>query len=120
LAPEPTNSLTPSGEGDSAKVETGCGALYVTLNDLENNPFELFLTMGKSGGCASCMCESIGRMVSATLRGGLGLDVAKRQLTGISCHSSGNGLLSCPSAIVKALEMIHADNQSQHKGVPGD
>jgi ribonucleoside-diphosphate reductase alpha chain len=38
--------------GSTYQMETGCGPLYITVNQDEKGLFELFTTMGKAGGCA--------------------------------------------------------------------
>ncbi|HKK00734.1 MAG TPA: vitamin B12-dependent ribonucleotide reductase, partial [Desulfuromonadales bacterium] len=50
--------------GSTYQMETGCGPLYVTINEDNDGLFELFTTMGKAGGCAASQCEAIGRLVS--------------------------------------------------------
>jgi ribonucleoside-diphosphate reductase alpha chain len=51
-------------KGWTYRMQTGCGPLYVTINEDEGGLFELFTTMGKAGGCAASQSEAIGRMVS--------------------------------------------------------
>jgi ribonucleoside-diphosphate reductase alpha chain len=84
-------------------MQTGCGPLYVTVNEDKNGLFELFTTMGKAGGCAASQSEAIGRMVSLAWRSGVQARQVVKQLLGISCHCpSGfgeNRVLSCADAV---------------------
>ncbi|MBF0170767.1 MAG: vitamin B12-dependent ribonucleotide reductase [Nitrospinae bacterium] len=94
--------------GSTQKVNTGCGAMYVTINhDAEGNPFELFTQIGKAGGCAASQTESIGRLVSLALRSGISLEDIRKQLMGISCHTpaweKGVRITSCADAISKSI-----------------
>jgi ribonucleoside-diphosphate reductase alpha chain len=98
--------------GTTRLVKTGCGRLYVTINeDAEGNVFELFTSMGKAGGCASSQAEALGRLISLALRSSIGKDEIVKQLKGISCHQpswhSSGRILSCADAIAKALEQCH-------------
>ncbi|MHB1545878.1 MAG: vitamin B12-dependent ribonucleotide reductase [bacterium] len=95
--------------GVTVKTTTGCGPLYVTINYDENgNPFEIFNSIGKSGGCAQSQTESTGRMVSLALRSGIGAEEIISQLKGIRCNIpygfGANIIYSCADAIGKALE----------------
>jgi len=95
--------------GRTVEMMTGCGKLYVTINQDENGvPFEVFTSMGKAGGCAQSQCEAIGRLISIDLRSGGNLERIIKQLKGISCHMrygfGPNTVLSCSDAVGKALE----------------
>ncbi len=95
--------------GSTYQMETGCGPMYVTINeDEQGRPFELFNMVGKAGGCASSQCEAIGRLVSLAWRSGLDADPILRQLGGISCHKpfgfGKNKIVSCADAIAKAVQ----------------
>lgn len=90
-------------------MKTGCGNLYVTINEDEHGHlFELFTSMGKAGGCASSQAEAIGRLVSLAFRSNIDPAEIVHQLKGISCHQptwcSGGKVLSCSDAIAKAVE----------------
>lgn len=95
--------------GSTRLIKTGCGNIYVTINeDEKGHLFELFTSMGKAGGCAASQAEAIGRLVSLAFRSNIDpLEVVK-QLKGISCHqqtwSNGGKILSCADAIAKAIE----------------
>ncbi len=103
--------------GTTTKVTTGCGNLYITLNQDENgNFFEVFTQMGKAGGCAASQLEAVGRLVSLALRGGIDIKVVVEQLKGIRCPSpswhKGKKVFSCSDAISRVLEKRGRD-QSQ-------
>lgn len=96
-------------KGSTRFTKTGCGNLYVTINeDEEGHLFELFTSMGKAGGCAASQSEAIGRLVSLAFRSNIEPSEVINQLKGISCHSpiwhEGGKILSCSDAIAKALE----------------
>ncbi len=94
--------------GWTYQMQTGCGPIYITINEDESGLFELFTTMGKAGGCAASQSEAIGRMVSLAWRSGIQARQVVKQLQGISCHSpSGfgeNKILSCADAVAKAIK----------------
>jgi ribonucleoside-diphosphate reductase alpha chain len=120
--PEVTN-------GSTRLMKTGCGNLYVTINeDEEGHPFELFTSMGKAGGCAASQSEAIGRLVSLAFRSNIEPDEVIRQLMGISCHShvwvEGGKITSCSDAIAKSLEKYlqkqgngNGDGEKSYKSV---
>ena len=95
--------------GSTRKIRTGCGNLYVTVNeDGEGNLFETFNQIGKAGGCAASQSEAIGRLVSLAFRSRIEPEDIVRQLKGISCHMpvwyQEGKILSCSDAIAKAIE----------------
>ena len=95
-------------KGWTYQMQTGCGPLYITINEDNTGLFEVFTTMGKAGGCAASQCEAIGRMVSLAWRSGIQGRSVVKQLLGISCHSpSGfgeNKVLSCSDAVGRAIQ----------------
>ncbi len=96
-------------KGETRGMKTGCGNIYVTVNEDENGQvFELFTHMGKAGGCAASQAEAIGRLVSLALRSNIEPEVIINQLKGITCHeqtwTNGGKITSCSDAIAKALE----------------
>ena len=96
-------------KGSTYQMETGCGPLYVTVNEDKDGLFELFTTMGKAGGCAASQCEAIGRLVSLAWRSGVQARQAVKQMIGITCHKPAgfgdNRITSCADAVAKAIQM---------------
>ncbi|MDG6226012.1 MAG: vitamin B12-dependent ribonucleotide reductase [Candidatus Thermoplasmatota archaeon] len=98
--------------GVTGRVETGCGALYVTINADKLGPFEMFANLGKGGGCAAAQIEAIARMTSLSMRSGIDPWLIVKQLKAIRCPNPKQGpvgmgeesILSCPDAMGKALE----------------
>lgn len=55
--------------GSTYRKETPLGTAYITVNsDEENEPFEVFLNIGKAGSDVSAVSEAMGRLISLTLR----------------------------------------------------
>lgn len=102
--------------GSTQRLETGCGHLYVTINEDQNGLCEVFTQMGKSGGCTASQAEAVGRLISLALRSGIEPEVIVKQLKGIRCPSPlwqpGGMVLSCSDAVAKALERFVKDTPS--------
>ena len=94
--------------GITQRVRSGHGNMYVTVNfDVQGNPFEVFGTLGKAGGCDSAQLEAISRLISLVLRSGISPIEVVNQLRGISCCPAWeDGILihSGPDALALALE----------------
>ncbi len=94
--------------GQTERVDTGCGHLFIIMNDDEYGPREVFANMGKAGGCASSNTEALGRLISLALKKGAAPADVVEHLKGIRCHvpygMGPNATLSCADAIGKALE----------------
>ena len=94
--------------GKSIRVTTGCGKMYVTVNTLDDKPFEIFATLGKSGGCTKANTEAITRCIATGLRHGVPVEEYIKQLENIQClsssYSDGDEIKSCPDAIARVLK----------------
>lgn len=94
--------------GFTQKIQTGLGVLYLTVNELDGKPFEVFATIGKSGRSITAKAEAIGRLVSLCLRSGVAVRDVVAQLKGIGgehpIFQKKGILLSIPDAIAWVLE----------------
>lgn len=95
-------------EGFTQKVKTGLGVLYLTVNEIDGQPFEVFTTIGKSGRSITAKAEAIGRLVSLCFRSGVPVRDVVQQLKGIGgehpVFQKKGILLSIPDAIAWVLE----------------
>jgi ribonucleoside-diphosphate reductase alpha chain len=94
--------------GVTGHFPTGCGTLHLTVNEYPTDtPFELYATMGHSGGCAISMLEAIGRLISMALTNGEPIEDIVHHLKGISCpmkcYDDGKLNLSCSDVIARML-----------------
>ncbi|GBD11487.1 Vitamin B12-dependent ribonucleoside-diphosphate reductase [bacterium HR23] len=93
--------------GRTERIRTGHGNMYVTINtDEAGKPFEVFVALGKAGGCDSAQLEAIARLVSLALRSGVDPQAIVEQLRGITCCPSWDGgvlVKSAPDALALAL-----------------
>ena len=94
-------------DGTTTRVRTGCGNLYITVNRDPRGLAEVFIRMGKSGGCISSYTEALGRLISLALRCGIPVASIVEQLAAIRCPSPFYGpdglIASCADAISRVL-----------------
>ena len=107
--------------GVTWKIKTGRGKLYVTVNeDGAGEPVEVFAKIGKSGREDFAYTESIGRLISLSLRSGVPIERIYRHLKGISGYGSawdyGQLIKSVPDAIAKILDMEY--HIEEHEAEP--
>ncbi len=104
-------------QGSTYKITTAYGNLYVTVNEDEHGPFEVFSQLGKAGGFFGAQTEAICRMISLALRSGIGLQNVIEQLKGIRgpdpVFHNGERILSLPDAIANVLENHLKRGQAQ-------
>lgn len=103
-------------EGFTQKVKTGLGVLYLTVNEVDGQPFEVFTTIGKSGRSITAKAEAIGRLVSLCFRSGVPVRDVVQQLKGIGgehpVFQKKGILLSIPDAISWVLENRYLKNEA--------
>jgi len=106
-------------QGATYKLNTPLGMAYITINDLDDVPTEIFLIVGKAGSDVFAMAEALGRVCSLFLRygdHGNKTQLLIKHLKGIG----GTGAIgfgqhrveSIADAVAKALEM-HLNNKAQ-------
>jgi len=106
-------------EGVTYKTQTPVGDTFITLNhDESREPFEVFITIGKSGSDIAAMADALGRMISLNLRLAGNLPPRERirqvisQLSGIggarSVGFGDNRVRSLPDAVAKVLAKQYA------------
>jgi len=122
LETEPKVSPTPrvrpvATNGETRRIRTGEGSLYITINEDNEGLCEVFTTIGKAGGNAAAQSEAISRLISLALRSGVNPHSVVRQLKGISgpnpTWENGRLILSTPDAIGKALDDYLKDKEQQ-------
>jgi ribonucleoside-diphosphate reductase alpha chain len=95
-------------QGITVKARCGCGDIYLTINTLEDSPFEVFVRTGHSGLCLFAQNEAIGRLISLALRCGVPAEEIVRQLKNIRCPkpllTPEGAITSCADAIAKTIE----------------
>jgi ribonucleoside-diphosphate reductase alpha chain len=106
--------------GATYKVNTPFGMAYITINDLNGTPAEIFLNVGKAGSDVFAMAEALGRVCSLFLRYGDHGNKVKlliKHLKGIG--GSGaigfgvNRVESIADAVAKSLELHLASGEEQ-------
>ncbi len=94
--------------GITYEIKTGYGDLYVTVNhDVDGRMFEVFATIGRTGGVFAAKSEAICRLISLALRSGLDPEALIKQLKGIRgpmpIWSKRGMVLSIPDAISQIM-----------------
>ena len=93
--------------GITERVRTGHGNMYVTINYDENDePFEVFIAVGKAGGCDSAQLEGISRLATLALRAGIDPAQVIKHLQGITCCPAWDGgtlVRSAPDGLALVL-----------------
>lgn len=103
--------------GETQRIETGYGNMYITLNEDENGDlFEVMATVGKSGGTMESFLEALARQVSLNLRAGVGIDEVIDQLQNIRSPNvgwdEGDSVQSIPDGLALALKRYKHKNDT--------
>ncbi|WP_340022712.1 LAGLIDADG family homing endonuclease [Paenibacillus sp. FSL K6-1096] len=110
--------------GATYKINTPFGMAYITINDLDGIPAEIFLNVGKAGSDVFAMAEALGRVCSLFLRYGdhgekVGLLI--KHLKGIGGSGAigfgANRVESIADAVAKALE-THVQTNAHDDHIP--
>jgi ribonucleoside-diphosphate reductase alpha chain len=92
-------------EGQTWKVPTGHGNMYVSLRLIE-----LFANVGKSGASTNAQIEALGRVISTALQHGVPAPDIAKQLRGINSdkpvYHKGRLIRSAPDAIAWVLDQV--------------
>lgn len=93
--------------GTTQRIETGYGPLYLTINEVDGRPFEVFAQIGHGGGYTASFTEAVARLVSLCLRSGVPPEDVIDQLEGIRSPKvawhHGQRINSVPDAVSKGL-----------------
>ncbi|AIQ63580.1 ribonucleoside-diphosphate reductase [Paenibacillus stellifer] len=109
--------------GATYKINTPFGMAYITINDLDGTPAEIFLNVGKAGSDVFAMAEALGRVCSLFLRygdHGEKVELLIKHLKGIGGSGAigfgANRVESIADAVAKALE-THVQNNAHEEHV---
>lgn len=113
-------------KGATYKINSPFGMAYITINDMNGTPSEIFLNVGKAGSDVFAMAEALGRVCSLFLRygdHGNKTHLLIKHLKGIG--GSGaigfgvNRVESIADAVAKALEIhVFGDEVDEHHETP--
>jgi ribonucleoside-diphosphate reductase alpha chain len=102
--------------GKTYKDRCGCGTLYVTINELDGKPFEVFVTIGKNGGCQESLMRAFGLTIALGLQHGTPMQNFIHSLKGVKCHNTlpaiqnnGHTRYSCVDALAKVFAQYLED-----------
>ncbi|MEK3707561.1 adenosylcobalamin-dependent ribonucleoside-diphosphate reductase [Paenibacillus sp. FSL R7-0198] len=108
--------------GATYKINTPFGMAYITINDLEGTPGEIFLNVGKAGSDVFAMAEALGRVCSLFLRygdHGHKVELLIKHLKGIGGTGAigfgANRVESIADAVAKALESHVQSNVQENE-----
>lgn len=118
-------------QGSTYRKDTPLGTAYITVNsDGEQEPFEVFLNIGKAGSDVSAVSESIGRLISLVLRMPSALPPTERlrwvmdEMAGIGGGRSlgfGAGRVrSLPDGVAQVLSDYLSELPQHPEGVSGE
>jgi ribonucleoside-diphosphate reductase alpha chain len=101
--------------GYTSKRRTGCGKLFVTINERDGRPYEIFIN-SEGGGC-NAFSNALGRSLSLALRFGTPVRDIIKQLSRVKCpvamrnaRSEGD---SCAHIIAKCLTEFIPDQDEE-------
>jgi len=111
--------------GSTIRVQTGLGSAWVTINNTEEGPFEVFVNIGRGGSDIQADAEAIGRLISLILRMEDGLNQRERlgqvirQLKGIGGSRPNEYAESVPDGIARALKSYMKGDEDDKNRMDG-
>lgn len=94
--------------GMTARVRLQCGNLYVTITRHEGKMFEVFASLGRTGGCAASQMSALTIAITMGIRHGVPPEVYIEKLKEICCPivswDDSVKYTSCPDAIAQVME----------------
>lgn len=113
--PKPMTQRPQVLEGITHCKETGSGKVYVTINEYDGQPMEVFVALGRAGSEERALTEAIGRLCSLALQYGVDINALRRKLRGISSENvygiGPNKVLSVADAIGQTMEELYGRDQ---------
>ena len=102
---EPRPKTVPS---ITKRVKLACGSLYITITHKDGKIFEVFVSMGKAGGCLSACLNALAISISLAVRSGVDPSLFIEFLKDIKCPSptweEGRMYSSCVDALAQCME----------------
>ncbi len=92
------------------------GSLFLTLNMLDDHPFELFAQIGRAGSDVSAFTEAIARLISLAFRCGVDPMEVANQLKGIGGSRTVGFGLGRVRSVPDAIGQFIADYLREKKG----
>jgi hypothetical protein len=100
------NSRPTDNPGDTSRIKTGCGWLYITV--CPGDYKEVFFKLGKTGNCPASFLQALATTVSLAWRAGVPLKKIMGNFQGVGCPNpmwyEGIHVLSCADGIAHVLK----------------
>jgi len=91
-------------DGFTVKFRMACGGVYMTLNSDSGRLRELFIRVGKAGGCQGNLTQGLARTISISLQAGIGPEKLGRTLIGMQCDGAQPGSAEDPNRLNSCLD----------------
>ena len=99
----------PCLNGITYRIKTGCGSLFVIINQDDKGLYEVFSILGRSGSCFRAHIEAVCRLINVCLRTkAVPVEYIIEEMQGIRCshpfHGENGLVLSCIDGLAKILK----------------
>jgi len=71
--------------GSTTRIRLQCGNLYVTITRHEGKMFEVFASLGRTGGCSASQMSALTIAITMGIRHGVSPEVYIEKLKGVCC-----------------------------------